>query len=381
MSSSPVCIHVMTQDPAVIKAVRNAISATERKAMLRTYADLAELGRALEVADAHLALVDTGADADSVLSDLELVISRFPETRFAVLASELRQSWLLRAMQAGARHFIGTQDLEAELHGVLAQTRAVNPSLAGSIVTVLSAGGGCGATTLAVNLTDELYRIEPAPTLLIDLDCARGSAAGQLGLSAQYGIADVLGAGERLDTDLIRSSAVQYGSLFHVLASPATVDLLEPAPLEWRSLDRALTRTKDSFRNTVIDAPRVSIDVAETLVRASAHTILAFEMNVEDLRVARIMLAALLRRGIGPDRILPVANRHPARKSQIRLDEARKALGVDTIRCLSNDYVSVARSINYGRTLTQIAPRSAIRRDIRELAVALRGQVQHAVSA
>ncbi len=48
----------------------------------------------------------------------------------------------------------------------------------------------------------------------------------------------------------------------------------------------------------------------------------------------------------------------------VELREAEKVLGGVAIRCVSNDYRSASRSIDYGQPLAKAAPRSALRRDL-----------------
>ena len=64
----------------------------------------------------------------------------------------------------------------------------------GSAVTILSAGGGCGATTLAVNLAAELGAIDPSsdPPLVVDLDYHYGAVSTYLAVQGDYGVLDLL---------------------------------------------------------------------------------------------------------------------------------------------------------------------------------------------
>jgi pilus assembly protein CpaE len=92
------------------------------------------------------------------------------------------------------------------------------------------------------------------------------------------------------------------------------------------------------------------------------------EPNVDDIRIARRQLVSLLEAGIPTDRIWPVVNRFHKRHSLLGLREVEKALGFSRIECLREDAKSARSGINYGKVLGDIAPRSALRRDIRRLA-------------
>ena len=268
-----------------------------------------------------------------------------------------------------------------ELNGVLQRlipnTGSRNGFLGahGSIITVLSAGGGCGATTLAVNLANELHALIHDPVLLIDMDCCRGGAAGYLGVSAQYGLTDVLADGDRIDSQLIKSTAVQHNERVHVLASPATVDLDNPSAPQWEHLSRALQKAKDGYGYVVIDAPHAAMEVAALLGRASVLTYLMLELNVEDIRVARALYTGVVGRGVPQDRVLPIASRYRGRRETITLAEAQRAIGCTHIGQLSNDYKAVLSSVNYGKPLSENSPRSELRLDIQKLAKSIHEMV------
>jgi pilus assembly protein CpaE len=239
-------------------------------------------------------------------------------------------------------------------------------------VTILSAGGGCGATTLAINLAHELHLLCTQPSLLIDLDCAYGAAAGYLGIAAKYGIADVLADGDRIDGHLIRSTAVPHTDHLHLLASPATVDFENPLQPAFQHLSRVLQKGKDTYMHCVVDAPRVPMEVAALLSNASVMTYIVLEMTVENIRVARAQFMGLTARGVPADRILPLVSRYRGRREMITMEDAQQAIGCLRLAPLSNDYKGVLSSINYGKLLAETSPRSALRADIQNLAKSAR---------
>ena len=373
--STPNGIVVVTQEPQTARAVSGAAESADQNPSPRICRDLEELVQYLERAPACTAVIDIDPWADQLLDDLDPIISRFAATTFIVLAKERRDEWLLQAMRVGARHLLPKDRVPSDLPEVLrrlSQRRASVNGSVGSVVTVLSAGGGCGATTLAINLAHELHLLSSEPSLLIDMDCAYGGAAGYLGATAEFGVADVLADGDRLDAQLIRSTAVAHNDR---LVSPATVNLHEPADLNYHVLSRALQKSKEAFSFTVVDAPRVPMSVAETLARASLRTFIVFEMNVGSVKMARAIFQDLTNRGVSQERILLLANRYRKRHQMISLSEATKSLGTQRIECLSNDYRNVVSSINYGKPLAEGSPRSPLCREIRKLASAVHEDV------
>src|SRR5262249_10425011 len=151
----------------------------------------------------------------STLSAVEPLARRFSDTRFIVLSTAMQNDLLLEAMKIGARHFLLKDSIVADLHGVIKRLCPdATPAACGQAITVLAAGGGCGATTIAVNLAAELHLKtlaesgEARPSLLMDLDAQYGAVAAYLGVEAEYGIFDLLGRSGSIDSQLIQSTAL-----------------------------------------------------------------------------------------------------------------------------------------------------------------------------
>jgi pilus assembly protein CpaE len=363
-------VLLVTSDTHAMDSVRLALSASERFELAGVCRTLSEIEDSLQRAPVSAVLVDVDGHSDQVLARLAPFTARFPATRFVVLGGAVRSDLLVQAMQVGARHFLEKASIEAELTnalGRLVPQGYAGPTGSGTLITVLSASGGSGATTIAVNLANELGLETSAPALLIDLDAFYGAAAPYLGVKAQYGVADVLEYEGHIDGHLIQTTAAEHSEALQVLLSPCSISFSEPKPLRWEALGDALEACKCAFRYTVIDAPRVPMDVAAELARASRLTLVVFQLLVTDIHLARASVAALVERGVSRSRLMPLANRY-SRRSPIGLKEAREALGETELTLVSGDFRSTSKSINYGRPLAEVAPRSPARKDIRRLA-------------
>lgn len=328
--------------------------------------DAAALADRLAEASARLVLLDLEPDPSATLAMLAALSARFPEARFVVLCRELTADVLLSAMQAGARHGLRRDALAAELPGLI-QRFGCAPARGGRLVSVLSASGGCGCTTVAVSMAEELRQALEAPVLLVDLDACYGAAAAYLGVQGVYGVADVLARTGPIDAQLVRSTATSYGEDFAVLLSPAAVNPSEPAAIEWRRLPELLEAVGQAAPATVLDASRVPPAAAAELVRASALTLLVMELAVVDVRSACAMLRALEERGAPLDRVVPVANRWTRRQASPSLQDARDALGRE-VATIANDFPAALRALNHGSPVPRSSPRSPLREDVRRLA-------------
>jgi pilus assembly protein CpaE len=242
------------------------------------------------------------------------------------------------------------------------------------MVTVLSARGGCGATTIAINFAEEARMATNSTALLVDLDRHYGSMGAYLGLTTKYGLRDLLSHSGHFDDHLVRSTTAHYSEELHVLLGPASIEQTATVDLPLERLEAALAACRRAYPLTVVDAPRVPIGVAAELALASQLTLVVFELSVVDIRGARALLVALNDRRVAPGSILAVANRFRKRNPMLSLEDAEKALVGWNVVPVSNDYPNALKSINLGQPLSQTAPRSELRRDIQALAARIETQ-------
>jgi len=365
-------VLLMTKEAQTENEIATVLEAEGAYSTNTTCANLDDIVAHLRQKHSPIALIDIDTKPDEILAQLESITSEFDKTRFIVLSGGMRNEWILGAMRAGARHYMVKESISAELCEVLHRLtpkESADQEPAGEVVTILSAGGGCGATTLAINMANSLRINTAQPCLLMDMDVSFGAVASCLGLKSQYGLADVLSQGERIDPQLILSTATDHREGLHILTSPATSDFGAASPLDFANTELAMEACRHAYPFTVVDAPRVPMDVAATLARQSLATFVVFQLNVKDLHAAQAIFLQLTERHVPWDTLIPVANRCQKRRMTISPKDAQQVLGSTMpIRQLSNDFASASQAMNYGQTLAKVAGRSKLCQDIDQLA-------------
>src|SRR5205807_342732 len=101
----------------------------------------------------------------------------------------------------------------------VAGRETLNAPPPGRFLAVLSCSGGCGASTLAVNIAAVLAR-DNGMCGLIDLKPGRGDLPALLDLRPQFHLADVCRNVARLDRALFEKTVVRHSSGIHLLAAP-----------------------------------------------------------------------------------------------------------------------------------------------------------------
>ncbi len=189
------------------------------------------VSRALEEDPSHT-LVVIGADIplEAACQLAEGVRVERPELGVILLRHRLEVTALAQALRSGVREVVQADDLPALADAVRrssALTMALaghHPSVAGregKIVTVFSAKGGVGKTTLSTNVAAYLASTG-ARTVLVDLDLMFGDVAISLQLQPQNSLRDLVAMSGHLDLQGIESVVTQHeGSGLHVIAAPS----------------------------------------------------------------------------------------------------------------------------------------------------------------
>ncbi len=195
----------------------------------------AELGQGVRVvatltaAEGALADLTTGTDVLVLGPGLELdatleVVRRLHAAHPAVQIVLVRRNpaWgvAARAIYAGVREVIATEDITAIVDVIrrLHTLDSITVRPRGRIVTVFSAKGGCGKTTLATNLASVLYDGGARRVCLVDLDLTFGDVASTLGLVPERSLADASG---RLDAKGVSRLVTPFRAGLDCVLAPA----------------------------------------------------------------------------------------------------------------------------------------------------------------
>ena len=224
-----------------------------------------------------------------------------------VLAREyVNVALLSRALQSGVREVVLAGDRAAltaacrrsrELSRQLAAATAAEDALAapdGRIVTVFAAKGGCGKTTLSINLAVALANGTGQRVCVVDLDLAFGDIAVSVQLDPARTMVDALPMAGHLDTTGAASLLTRYRPGLEMLLAPVTPGDAEKVPPAL--VGELLAVLRGMFDYVVVDTPAQFSEHVLTAMDASAHLVLLATPDVpavKNLRVALDMMDLL----------------------------------------------------------------------------------------
>lgn len=324
----------------------------------------------------HLVVIGPEVPVQSAYELAEQLRVDRPAVGVILLRHRLEVGVLSQALRSGVREVVQADD-HAALVDAVRRNEALSarlgsptgePGTAGHVVTVFSAKGGVGKTTVAVNLAAHLAATG-ARTLLVDLDLMFGDVGISLQLPPTTSIMDLVAMTGHLDQQGMASVIQTHeASGLEVLVAPHDPADADRVPAELVSELIRLART--TYDYVVLDMPPSmpehvlgAFDLSDLLVLVSTLDIPA----VKNLRLAVNTLDAL---GAPQKNRLLVLNRADL-KVGLSAKDVEGAVGYEVSVGLPNT-MSVPAAANRGVVLSIDEPKD-------QFAVALMQFVDHTV--
>jgi pilus assembly protein CpaE len=346
---SAIIVAADSEQRAVLQVLVDGTSVANTAFSSTSYPSLATdpVVRRIQSENAGVVLVDIPADNPQMaLRAVEVLHDELPDLPVVAIGSMAQPQVIVNAMRAGAREFLArptttTDLLEAFVRLTTAKRKSQREELRGKMFAVINAKGGCGCTTVAVNLALAL-QASHGNTALVDI-ASLGHCALHLNLKPLFTVGDAIRNLHRLDSSLLESFMTRHSGGLQLLAGPNTPVGTEPSTTEYAKLFDLLA---GHFRYVVVDLS-TRMDGVTRLVGNLAQTVLL----VAHTDVAALWSAArtqqFLSESGGRDRIQLVLNRFRKIPGFSEKD-AEAAAGAKLLWKIPNQYFAVSTAIDRG---------------------------------
>jgi len=249
------------------------------------------------------------------------------------------------------------------LHEALSSQTAGGNEHRGKILTVFSAKGGVGKTTVATNLSAQLAKIGHK-VCLVDLDLAFGDVAIALQIFPSRTIADAVTMGDELDMTGLESLLTPVSDGFAALAAPIGPDAKDS--ISARLVARTLDLLSESFDYVVVDTPPSFDDQVLQAFDLSDQILLVATPDIPALKNLKVALETLHLLNIGNDQLKLVLNRAQP-KVGVTAEEVSASLGMSICANIASSS-DVPAAINRGEVIVVCEPKHPASRGIAMLA-------------
>jgi pilus assembly protein CpaE len=344
---------IVEADPTRAETLRSALGPG-----VPVLATLDDLRRHLDAHHGEDAVVlgpSVDQDAAFVLSD-GMRITR-PSLGVVLVRRRIDTPLLVDALRAGVREVVeernlaGVNDAVRRVRDVAAAMRqrtnhgdGNDESRRGVVVTVFSAKGGCGKTTLASNLAASLADGGRREVCLVDLDLNFGDVAIVLQLFPAHTLADAVPLIETLDLPAVTALLTPHSPGLSALVAPVEPGAAETVPASLVTTIVQLLR--EQFAYVVIDTPPAFTDHVLAAFDQSDVIALLATLDIPALKNLKLTLETLDLLNYPRERLRVVLNRADS-KVGLALSEVEKTLKVPIALHIPSSR-AVPASINRG---------------------------------
>lgn len=322
-------------------------------------------------------LLVVGPDVDlmAALNVTEKIRLERPEVGVVLMRRRLDLTVLSQSLRAGVREVVGADDLEALTEGCRRSVEfserlaghggSSSKAADGRVITVFSAKGGVGKTTVSTNVAGELAS-DGSRVLLVDLDLAFGDVAICLGIAAERSMTDIVAMSGHLDQRGLDSVVARHSSGLDVVCAPSSPAEADHIPAA--TVTELLHVAKGLYDYIVVDTPPAFDEHVLAAFDMSDVSILLATLDVPAVKNLRLTLDTLDLLGHPRDSWVVVLNRANS-KVGLTIDDVATALH-RPIAVQIPSSVSVPAAANRGVLLVLDDPRhpvsSAIKTIVRD---------------
>jgi Flp pilus assembly CpaE family ATPase len=318
---------------------------------------------------AEVVLVDISPEnPQRAIKAIELLQANTLQLAIFANGSMSQPAIIVASMRAGAGEFLDDNAgsdalLEALTRFSSNRTRTRSGAGKARIFTFLSAKGGAGATTAAVNTAVALQEAY-GNVVLVDF-APVGHAQLHLNLRPSFGVPDALENLHRLDVSLLDGLMTTAKDGLHLLAGPQQPYQSIPTPAE---LARLFDLLVNHYRYVVVDASSRLDPTTRLLSDLSNAVLMVAQTDVVSLWSAS-RIHAFLEEGTGRNRLRIVLNRY--KKIPGFTDEdVEHSTHCKVLWKIPNAYQAISPAIDHGAPIV-LQEGQEVSRSFRALAAAL----------
>ena len=324
-----------------------------------------------------LLIFEVGTDTEKEFRVIESLLNSNSVGEVFLTSENTEQSVLLNAMRIGAKECFSQPLEKQEVIRALERFKTRRKKSghqenvkSGQIIDVIGSKGGVGATTIAVNLAVSIAETKNAQSVaLVDMNMLFGDIPIFLALKPNYHWGEITKDIARLDATFLMNILSKHSSGVHVLPSPSYLNGNQAVTPE--TIGHLLSLMQGMFDFVVIDGGQSLNKTSLRILEMSDDVLLVSLLSLPYLANTNKLLTSFANfQHLPKERIKIVINRY-LKKSQVSLKDAEDAINREIFWTIPNDYKTTMSAINQGKALPQFAAKSAVTKNLKELAATL----------
>jgi pilus assembly protein CpaE len=278
-----------------------------------------------------IVLMDINMPGVDGITASEQISQQAPFTQIVMMSVQGEADYLRRSMLAGAREFLikpfSSDELVSSIRRVYqlgASRRQAMPQMVqvpaggavaaaaqskqnGKIISVFSAKGGVGCSTIAVNLAISIQQQTAVKVAVVDTSLQFGDVGVLLNLYASRTVADLVSNADELDNELISDVMIAHNSGIKALLAPARPEEADNVTPEL--ITAVLNRVKTMYDLVIVDTSSVLDETVLNVLDQSDKIIVVTTPEIPAIKDAKLFFEVTEALEYNRDRIVFVLNK------------------------------------------------------------------------
>ncbi|HEU4548706.1 MAG TPA: AAA family ATPase, partial [Rhizomicrobium sp.] len=323
----------------------------------------------------NLLIVETQLNGEAALEELDRLAEVCDPATKVIVVGRVNDVELYRElMRRGASEYLVAPLSPLQLIEVISGLY-LDPGATpiGRVVAFVAARGGVGSSTLAHNVAWCIAEELEINTTIVDLDLPFGTTGLDFNDEASQGVADALGAPERLDDVLLDRLLLKRGDHLSLFTAPATLERdYDAVPEAYESVIDAVRQTTPCV---ILDLPHGWQPWIKNTLLAADDIVVVAAPDLTSLRNAKniIELIKAARPNDTPPRLVINQVGMPKRP-EIPAKDFAETMGMEPAAIISFEPALFGQAANNGQMVMEVAPKAAVSDSVRGLCRSLTGR-------
>jgi len=312
------------------------------------YPSADELGRVVRAVAPEVAFlsVDLMPNVIATVKELE---SLAPGIQYIAISRDCDPQVLLDAMRIGIREFVSAPFQANSVHEAVSRVqdqlgrKPLKIKTTNDIYSFLPAKAGCGASTLALNVSVALSKAPDTNVILSDFDMNSGMMRFMLKLTNEFSVSDACEHSMNMDESLWPQLVTKLGALDVLHAGKLNPNLR----IEGTQIRHLIDFLRRNYRAMVFDLSGNLERYSFEIMHESKKIFLVCTPEIPSLHLAREKFVFLRSLDL-QDRVSVLVNRCQKRQV-ISNEQIEQILGLPVHMVFPNDYQTVHKALTLGR--------------------------------
>jgi pilus assembly protein CpaE len=235
----------------------------------------------------NLILVETSLPTDEIPGALERLAEVCDATTRLIVLGHVNDVVLYRELiRSGVSEYIVLPTSASAIVSVITELFAADGAAPiGRTIGFVSAKGGSGSSTVAHNVAWSISQYLRQDVLILDMDFAFGTAGLNFNQDPPHGIADAIGASQKMDQTMLDRLTSKAANHVNLLTAPVVLD--KTFDFEEREFEQIIELSQKTTPVVILDIPHIWSAWVRQTIAAIDEIIIVAEPDLANLRNAK----------------------------------------------------------------------------------------------